>query len=155
VFEVRNVEETMKASRMMYFSLSVLVIASSIAATASENRSANVAGKWELSWEARLRTERGTIQLEQIDSKLAGTYEGRLGSPQVSGDVEGQNIILKLEFQGGHPYALVFKGTVAGDRMQGKFDVQGVAAGYDSHEENAHPTDYSWTAVRRPNRVRP
>ncbi|HZW81249.1 MAG TPA: hypothetical protein VFF50_12320 [Candidatus Deferrimicrobiaceae bacterium] len=155
MFEVKNVGETMKPSRILYFFLWVLVVASSIAATADEKASANVAGKWELSWEARLGTEHGTVRLEQIDSKLSGTYEGRLGSPKVSGNVAGQNVILKLEFQGAHPFALVFNGNVAGDRMQGKFDVQGVAAGYDSHGENAHPTDYSWTAVREPNRGRP
>ena len=114
------------------------------------NRPVNVTGKWQLSWEARLGTERGTVQIEQTDSKLTGAYQGRLGSPKVSGNIQGAHVSLTLEFQSATPYSLVFAGTVDGDKMAGKFEVQGVGDGYDSHGENAHPTDYSWTAVRQP-----
>jgi hypothetical protein len=127
----------------------VLLLAS-CAAFAAGNQPANVAGKWQLSWEARLGTERGTILLKQQDSSLTGIYQGHLGSPKVSGTAVGTNVILNLNFQGSHPFTLVFKGIVEGDKMAGKFEVQGVPAGYDPHGENAHPTNYSWTALRQP-----
>jgi hypothetical protein len=127
-----------------------ILLLASCSAFAAQNQPAAVAGKWQLSWEARLGTERGTVLLEQQESKLSGTYQGRLGSPKVSGNIEGKNVVLNLDFPGSHPFTLVFKGIVEGDKMAGKFDVRGVPAGYDSHGENAHPTNYSWTAVRQP-----
>jgi autotransporter translocation and assembly factor TamB len=121
-------------------------------ASDNSNRPVNVTGKWQLSWEARLGTERGTVQIEQIDSKLTGTFQGRLGSPKVSGSIQGTHVSLTLDFQGATPFSLVFTGTVEGDKMTGRFEVQGVGDGYDSHGENAHPTDYSWTTIRQPDR---
>jgi len=133
--------------------LAVLLLTSPFAA--GQNNSANVAGKWQLSWEARLGTARGTLQLEQVGSKLTGSFDGgSLGSPKISGTVEGKNITLTLDFQRAHPFTLVFTGTIDGDKMGGKFDIRGVQAGYDSHGENARPSNYSWTAVRQPDQTR-
>jgi hypothetical protein len=140
---------TTSTIRLLRFCPWILLLAS-CSAFAAENQSASITGKWQLSWEARLGTERATILIEQQDAKLSGTYQGRLGSPKVSGNIEGKNVVLNLDFPGSYPFTLIFKGVVEGDNMAGKFDVQGVPAGYDSHGENAHPTNYSWTAVRQP-----
>lgn len=140
---------TKSTIRLLRFCPWILLLAS-CSAFAAENQPPSVTGKWQLSWEARLGTERGTILLEQQDSKLSGSYQGRLDSPKVSGNIEGKNVVLNLDFPGSYPFTLVFKGVVEGDKMAGKFEVQGVPAGYDSHGENAHPTNYSWTAVRQP-----
>lgn len=129
--------------------LSLTILSSSFASD-DQNRSVNVTGKWQLSWEARLGTEHGRVQIEQAGLKLNGTFQGRLGSPKVSGSVQGAHITLILNFQEATPFGLVFTGTVDGDKMAGKFEVQGAGDGYDSHGENAHPTDYSWNAVRQP-----
>jgi hypothetical protein len=127
----------------------VLALVSSLAA-ASDNQPANVAGKWQLSWEARMGTERGILQLEQARSGLVGSFQGgSLGSPKISVSLEGKNITLKLDFQGAHSFILVLVGTVEGDSMSGKFEIQGLTDGYDWHGENVHPTNYSWTAVRQ------
>jgi autotransporter translocation and assembly factor TamB len=143
-------EGTMIAkTRSLCFCLLVLTLVSSFGA-AADNQTANVAGKWQLSWEARMGTERGILQLEQVSSGLAGSFQGGpLGSPKVSGSLEGKNINLKLGFQGAHSFTLVFSGTVDGDSMSGKFEIQGLTDGYDWHGENVHPTNYSWTAVRQ------
>jgi hypothetical protein len=143
----------MKTSRWLRFWLLFLLLASSFA-TAGDNKPANLAGKWQLSWEARLGTERGTIQLEQVDSALTGSYHGHLDAPRITGSVEGKNISLKLEFQRAHPFTLVFTGTVDGDKMTGKFEILEVPDGYDWHGENARPSNYSWTAVRQPDATR-
>lgn len=139
--------------RLVCLCLSVLILASSFA-SADDNRGENINGKWQLSWEARLGTERCTMQIEQVSSTVTGTYQGRLGSPKLSGRVEGKNVILNLAFRGAHPYVLVFTGSVDGNTMGGNFDVEGVVGGYDSHGENAHPTNYLWTAVRQPDPTR-
>jgi hypothetical protein len=137
-------------TRSLCLCLLVLALAPGLAA-AAESKSPNIAGKWQLSWEARMGTARGTMQLEQSDSGLAGTFQaGSLGSPKISGKLEGKNISLTLDFQGSHSFTLVLTGTVDGDKMAGKFEIQGMQDGYDWHGENARPTNYSWTAVRQP-----
>jgi hypothetical protein len=142
----------MRKSRLLSFVLSVLVLSPSFAA-AGENKPVNVAGKWQLSWEARLGTERGPMQLDQVDSSLTGSFQGHLGTPRVSGTIKDKSVTLNLEFQGARPFTLVFTGTVDGDKMAGKFVIQGVTDGYDWHGENARPTNYSWTAVRQPDQT--
>jgi autotransporter translocation and assembly factor TamB len=136
-------------TRSLCFCLLVLILASSFA-SAGDSQSANVTGKWQLSWEARMGTERGILQLEQTNSGLAGSFlGGPLGSPKISGSLEGKNINLKLAFQGTHSFTLVLTGTVDADKMSGKFEIEGLRDGYDWHGENVRPTNYSWTAVRQ------
>lgn len=140
-------------SRWSYCFLVVLLCACSLAVQ-GQDKPANVSGKWQLSWEARLGTARGELQLQQTESKLNGSFQGPLGAPRVSGTMEGKNVTLTLDFQGPRPFSLVFKGLIDGDKMAGKFSVKGVEEGYDSHGENARPSTYSWTAVRRGDEAR-
>jgi hypothetical protein len=114
----------------------------------AQTSAANVSGKWQISWEARIGTERDLIQLDQENSKLTGSFQGRLGSPKVSGNVDGKNILLRLYFPGKQPYSLIFTGVIDGDKMSGKFEIPGVAAPYDFHGENVRPSNYTWQAVR-------
>ena len=80
-----------KKSRLLRFNLSFLMLTCTLAAF-GEGQPAIATGKWQISWEARLGTERGTLQLEQVGSKLTGSFQGRLGSPKISGNIEGKNI---------------------------------------------------------------
>jgi autotransporter translocation and assembly factor TamB len=141
----------MMKGRRAYFWLLVFAVMfgqASVAETAS--RPASVSGKWQISWEARLGTASGTVQLEQAESKLTGSYQGQLGSPKVSGTIEGKNVSFTLDFQGAHPFSLIFRGVVDGDKMAGKFAIEGVEGGYDQHGENVRPSNYTWSAVRQP-----
>jgi hypothetical protein len=142
---------TMKNLRL---SLSVLVALPLF--LAAQTKPANVSGKWQLSWEARIGTERDTIQLEQSESKLSGTFQGKPGSPQgksgspkVSGNVDGTRVALQLDFPGPQPYTLLFIGTINGDKMSGNLEVPGVDKAYDWHGENVRPTNYTWSAIRQ------
>ncbi len=108
----------------------------------------NVGGAWQISWEARIGTERGTLQLQQNASHIVGKLQDRLGDPSFSGNIHGQNIDFKIPFEKAHPFTLSFTGKVEGNKMSGKFEIEGMADGYDWHGENAHPTDYSWAATR-------
>jgi hypothetical protein len=116
---------------------------------AAQTAAQNVTGKWQISWEARIGTERDTIDLTQSEGKLSGTFHGKLGPPQVSGNVDGNHITLRLDFPGTQPYSLVFSGVVEGEKMSGKFEVPGVDKAYDWHGENVRPSNYTWSAVRQ------
>ncbi len=142
----------MTKTRLLRFCLSILMLTSGFAA-AGENKPPSVNGKWQISWEARIGTEGATMQLEQSETKLTGTFQGHLGAPNISGTIEGKNVRLNLDFPGIHPFTLVFTGVIDGDKMGGKFDIQGVKDGYDWHGENARPSNYSWTAVRQPDQT--
>jgi hypothetical protein len=120
------------------------------AAEERPDQPANVAGNWQIQWEARLGTEKATVRFRQDGTKLTGVFHGQLGSPTVSGTVQGKNVRFTLEFTGKYPFRLTFTGPVEGDTMSGKFGVGGVETGYDPHGENARPTDYSWKASRIP-----
>lgn len=127
---------------LTYFSL----FCSSVAA---QSAPPNVAGSWQISWEARIGRESGTIQFEQIGTKLTGTYHGH-GSPcPVEGTLAGNSVSFHLQFQTSQPYTLNFMGLMDGNRMSGMFNIRGLADGYDSHGENVQRTDYTWTATRR------
>ena len=135
--------------RMIRIALIFLFSISGLAAFGQSKPSSDLTGKWAISWEARIGTEHDAIQLKQTDSRLSGTFIGKLGHPNVSGTVEGKNITLILDFPGSQPYTLVFTGTTDGDKMEGKFEIKNVIGGYDWHGENVRPSNYSWNAVRQ------
>jgi hypothetical protein len=125
----------------------VLMLTSGFAA-AADKPSTVLSGKWQFSWEARIGTESGTLQLDQADSKLSGSYKGHISAPKVTGTVIGDKVSLSLEFARARPFTIVFTGTVDGDKMAGKFEIEGIKNAYDSHGENVRPSNYSWKAVR-------
>jgi hypothetical protein len=143
----------MKTTGLRNCFISSLILISGLV-VAAENPPASVSGKWQLSWEARLGTEHGTLQLDQDGAKLTGNYHGHLASQQISGTVKDKTITLDLAFPGPHPFTLIFRGTIDGEKMAGKFEIQGVPSGYDAHGENASPSNYSWTAARQPDQTR-
>jgi hypothetical protein len=139
------------------FLLGVLVSLTTLCAVAEEptgpDQRAKVAGSWQISWEARIATEKGTVHFQQDGTKLTGTYNGPAGSPSVSGTVDGKKVSFTFGFPGKYPYSLVFSGLVENDKMNGEFTVGDMKDGYDSHGENARPTDYSWKATRMPDQA--
>jgi hypothetical protein len=141
-----------KMNRGLPFFLLLLMVMSNVA-IAADTQSVNLSGKWQLSWEARIGTESGTLRLEQAGSKLTGGYQGHVVSSNLSGTVQSQNVTFNLDFAGAHPFTIIFTGTIDGDKMAGKFTIGGAADGYDSHGESAHPSNYSWTATRQPDQT--
>jgi hypothetical protein len=123
--------------------LTTAVIAQS---QASGKPPVSVSGKWQLSWQARIGVEQGTLVLQQSGNKLNGSFHSELGTPVVSGTMQDSNISFKLGFAGDHPFAVVFTGKVDGNKMNGRFALDGMADGYDQHGENVQPTNYSWKA---------
>jgi len=136
----------------LLFLLCVLVSLTSVVAAAEKSsgtdQTANLAGNWQLQWEARIATEKGPVRFQQTGAKLTGVYSGPAGTAAVSGTVDGKKVSFTLEFPGKYSYSLVFTGLVEDDKMSGKFAVGNMKDGYDSHGENARTTDYSWKAMR-------
>jgi hypothetical protein len=141
----------MIATRIRSTLLISLILMATCAFAGSGGKNATLAGKWQFSWEARIGTERGTLQLEQADSKLTGSYRGNLVAQKVSGALDGDKIVLNFDFQRSHPFTIIFTGTVDGDKMTGKFHIKDFPDAYDSQGENVRPSNYSWTAVRMAN----
>ncbi len=137
--------------KLLCVPLFVLLQIISLAAVAQNQPSPkpllNVRGKWGLAWQARIGIEKGILSLQQNGAKLAGSFQSELGSPAVSGTINGQNISFKLQFEGTHPFAITFTGKVDGGKMSGKFELDGLADGYDQHGENVQAINYSWTAT--------
>jgi hypothetical protein len=133
-------------NRFLLVCLPALMVTCSFAASNVKNPA--LAGKWQLSWEARIGTESGTMLLEQSDSKLTGNYRGHISAPTIEGTVAGNKVTLNLDFQRAHPFTIIFTGTVDGDKMSGKFEIKDYPNGYDAHGENVRPSNYSWNAVR-------
>jgi hypothetical protein len=117
-------------------------------AAAAQEKTLNVSGKWQISWEARIGTEREILDLQQAESVLTGTFHGKFATPKISGNVKGTNITLRFDFPGQKPYSIVFAGAIDGDKMSGKFEIPGVPGAYDFHGENISPSNYTWSAMR-------
>lgn len=147
----------MKMSRII---VAIVVVLMSCLVTSAENPSThadvNLTGTWQLSWEGRIGTERGILQLQQNGDAITGKLQNHMGHPSVSGSIHGRNVSLNIAFESAHPFTIAFTGAVEGGveakKMSGKFEIQGMTDGYDWHGENAHNTNYSWTASRE---VRP
>jgi len=116
----------------------------------SADDAATLAGKWSISWQARLGTERGTIQFQQQGTHLTGLYRGHASQCQVSGNLKDANISFNLECAGKTPYTIQFTGTLQAAKMTGTFQLKGFKDAYDQHGENVQSTDYKWTAARIP-----
>jgi hypothetical protein len=127
----------------LYMSLQIV----GLPAFAQSQPSLSVEGKWQLSWQARMGMEKGVLTLQQTGVKLRGNFHSELGSPTVSGAIQGQNISFELHFEGKQHFAIAFTGKIDGAKMNGKFVIDGMMDGYDQHGENVQPTNYSWTAT--------
>ncbi len=72
----------------------------------------NLAGNWQMSWQARLGTEQATILLKQDGARLSGTFRDAHHSSSLTGTIEGKNVSFEVEFQGARPYTIAFNGTI-------------------------------------------
>jgi hypothetical protein len=97
----------------------VLVVVLVLAATAAlADHHAN--GKWVV--DVALADGQGgqaTLELEELDTKLSGTYTGALGTVPLTGDLNGEELEISFESQAGK---VTFKGKVSGDTMEGTCD---------------------------------
>ena len=77
----------------------------------------HVNGKWVLTVDLGGQGGDATFELEEADGKLSGTYSGSLGSADISGTVDGNNVEFSFESDAGK---VTYKGEVDGDTMSGE-----------------------------------
>jgi hypothetical protein len=118
-------------------------------AAQGETQPANVAGKWQMSWQGRNGAKQATLQLQQDGSKLTGTMDGDRGSVPVTGTVNGNNVSFSTQSQGQRGFTLVYTGTVDGDKMTGTSQPQGGQGGGHGGHHGGGQHDHSWTANRQ------
>jgi hypothetical protein len=111
----------------------------------------SVDGKWQLSWQVRLGTTRGTLVLHQTDSKISGTFDDQRGSSQLSGSIEGTTLTFQIQFQGPRPYTIEFSGKVEGDKITGTSVAKNVgdAGAFLGHGGEVVQPQHPWTATRQ------
>jgi hypothetical protein len=137
--------------------LSLLALAVCLSAAAGdvppEGRSPRVAGKWLVSWQARMGTEQATIELVQDGSKLSGTFHDLHHYAMLSGVIEGKEISFAVEFQGLRPYTIGSTGTVEGDKIGGTSQAKNIggAGAYLGHGGEIVQPEHPWTATRPAN----
>lgn len=108
-------------SRTMYRAMvAVAAVLALVAVGMAQEKPANVAGKWEMSWEGRQGTQTSTLTLEQDGANLKGTMTGRRGDTPLTGTVKGKSVTLVVKRQTPQGEITVeYKGTVDGDSMKG------------------------------------
>jgi hypothetical protein len=137
--------------------LSLLALAVCLSAAAEdappEGPFPRVAGKWLVSWQARLGTEQATIELVQEGSRLTGTFHDLHHYASLSGVIEGKEISFAVEFPGLRPYTVGFTGTVDGDKISGTSQAKNIggAGAYLGHGGEIAQPEHPWTATRPAN----
>jgi hypothetical protein len=131
---------------VLLFGLTSWLLAQDV--TQGDSQPANVAGKWQMSWQGRDGAQQATLQLQQDGAKLTGTFDGERGTVPVAGSVNGNNISFSTQTQGRRNFTLVYTGSVDGDKMTGSFQPQGGHDGGGEHRSGGQH-NHSWTAIRQ------
>jgi hypothetical protein len=122
-------------------------------AAQGDSQPANVAGKWQMSWQGRDGAKQATLQLQQDGSKLTGTLNGDRGSTPITGSINGNTISFSTQGQGRRNFTMVYTGSVDGDKISGNFQLQGGQGGEGSASGGGHhgggQQNHSWTATRQ------
>jgi hypothetical protein len=73
---------------------------------------ADLTGKWRMSLDMEMGRATPLLELQQNEGKLTGTYTGRYGSSQVSGDIDGRTFKFGVAME---TMTLQFRGEVQED----------------------------------------
>lgn len=88
---------------------------------------ADLTGTWVLTVDSPQGTSNPTMVLEQNGDKVSGTYQGSMGSADLSGTVNGDSFTLSAEMSmQGMDFTLTYSGTQSGDNMTGEVDLAGM-----------------------------
>jgi hypothetical protein len=115
----------MNSKKMWRWTFAAVAVLALVAAGAAQEKPANVAGKWEMSWEGPRGPQTSTLTLEQDGANLKGTMSGRRGDTPITGTVKGKNVTIVVERETPNgKFTQEFKGTVDGASMKGTFTMR-------------------------------
>jgi hypothetical protein len=97
-------------------STEIPALASAQEMTRSTGETANIAGKWQVSWQGKKKSREATMEIQQEDSKLSGSFEAQGGSKPLNGTLQGNRVSRNV---GGEKRAINLTGMVEGDKMSG------------------------------------
>jgi len=98
---------------------------------ASQDKPADVAGKWALTVETQAGTGTPSVEFTQDGETLTGNYSSQVfGEQKVTGTIKGNAITFgfKASFQGNDDTG-TYTGTVDGSTMKGKVTLSGLGEG--------------------------
>lgn len=102
-----------------------------VARSASPDKPADVAGKWQLTVETSGGTGSPTVDFTQDGETLTGNYSSQVfGEQKVTGTIKGNDITFGFtgSFQG-NTVTVTYSGTVDGATMKGKVTLTGLGEG--------------------------
>jgi hypothetical protein len=102
-----------------------------LAHVASQDKPADVAGKWALTVETQAGTGTPSVEFTQDGETLTGNYSSQVfGEQKVTGTIKGNAITFgfKASFQG-NDVTVTYTGTVDGSTMEGKVMLSGLGEG--------------------------
>jgi hypothetical protein len=76
-------------------STEIPALASAQEMTQSTGETANIAGKWQVSWQGKKKSREATMEIQQEDSKLSGTFEAQGGSKPLNRTLQGNRVSRK------------------------------------------------------------
>ena len=119
----------MNTMRFAWLCLWALLVAAGIALAGEEP--ASVAGTWKITATGESGSANQTIILKQDGNKITGTFKG----PRQSGSLEGMLDGNRITFHVNARVSLDYKGTVAGDSMNGTMTAKGKSGEWTARRE--------------------
>ena len=127
---MRTYTERMRVAGLRVVLCAVIAANGTAAATAAAAGLQEVdvtgTGMWQFVVELGVGTGEPTFVFEQDGETVTGTYDGFLGTAEVTGTVEGDRIEFRF---GGAVGEAVFVGAIDGETMKGTCDYGGVTQG--------------------------
>lgn len=77
-------------------------------------------GTWKVSINSPMGVQQGTLDVKTSGSTFTGTFNGQMGSQDISGSVDGDKLSWKTNITSPMPLELTFNVTVSGDSMSGQ-----------------------------------
>lgn len=108
----------------------ILLFSTGVLSAAVLAEPAKVAGKWNAALQLESINSRPTLTFKQDGEKLTGTYEGYYGASPLEGVVKDKEISFTVTMSiEGSKVAGYFSGQVEGDEMGGKVEFEGAGSG--------------------------
>ena len=77
-------------------------------------------GNWKTTINSPMGVQEGTLSIKTDGATFTGKMEGRMGSQDVSGTVDGDKLTFSTSITSPMPLTLTFNITISGDAMSGQ-----------------------------------